>query len=105
MSGPKFTPGPWIAAQYEQGRERIATVATIGDWIVGPERPDYDDHGSAEHDARLIAAAPTLYDLAHQYASECGECAGVGIKPDDEPCDECAFIRVILDEIDVGIVS
>lgn len=70
--------------------------------VVQPGREHHREwHQIIDHpDARLIAAAPRLYDLAHQYASECGECAGVGIKPDDTPCNECAFIRVILDEID-----
>lgn len=49
---------------------------------------------------RLLAHSGALYDLAQRYASECGECAGVGITPDDEPCEDCADIRAILDAID-----
>lgn len=54
---------------------------------------------------RLLAHSGALYDLAQRYASECGECAGVGICPDDEPCEECADIRAILDAIDLPEVT
>ncbi len=47
-------------------------------------------------DARLIAAAPDLLSLAKQYASECMECAGVGITVENEGCDECRFIRDVI---------
>jgi hypothetical protein len=60
------TPGPWGYAEHK-GRESppIATVAVVEEWIVGPEFDDpnmvcYDDHGSAEADAKLISAAPEL---------------------------------------------
>jgi hypothetical protein len=39
-----------------------------------------------------------LLALAHQYATECGECAGTRVQPDDEPCSECAFIWKIIDQ-------
>lgn len=50
-------------------------------------------HAEEGERAALIAAAPRLLELAEQYASECGECAGTGITPDDENCAECRFIR------------
>jgi hypothetical protein len=37
-----------------------------------------------------------LRAMVERYASECGECAGVGITIDDEPCAECADIRALL---------
>jgi len=55
-------------------------------------------------DAPLIATAPDLLALAHQYASECGECAGTrivcGDRKDepDEPCADCAFIWSVIDK-------
>lgn len=48
---------------------------------------------------RLLAHSGALYDLARQCASECGECDGQGVW-DDEPCEDCADIRAILDAID-----
>lgn len=54
-------------------------------------------HGMRPDDAHLIATAPALLELAHIYASECGECAGTRVKPDDEPCDECEFVWLVID--------
>ena len=53
---------------------------------------------NTEADARLIAAAPDLLALAHQYASECGECAGTRVCPDDAPCTECGFIWDVINK-------
>ncbi len=60
----KHTPGPWI---YARGPSGIATVAWCEDYAIGPDtgrgnpsQANYDDHGDAESDARLIAAAPEL---------------------------------------------
>jgi hypothetical protein len=59
----------------------------------------------SEANARLIAAAPDLLALAHQYASECAECGGTGtvvpwsLKPDvTEACSECTDIRAVIDK-------
>jgi hypothetical protein len=61
--------------------------------LVGYMRPS---------DARLIAVAPDLLALAHQYARECGDCSGTRITPDgnggNEPCTECADIWLIIDK-------
>lgn len=48
--------------------------------------------------ACLIAAAPDLLTLAHQYASECGDCAGTRVCPDDEPCTACADVWRVIDK-------
>lgn len=85
----KYTPGPWRLSTtpgnspriyVDQSRESQSELATV----------------YSEANARLIAAAPDLLVLAQQYASECGECAGVGITPDDEDCTECKFIRDVI---------
>ena len=34
--------------------------------------------------------------MLERYASECGECAGVGITIEDEDCKECADIRAVI---------
>ncbi len=59
-----------------------------------------DDPAICRENAEFIARAcnvhPYLVELAEQYGKECGECAGTGITPDDEDCDECRFIRDVL---------
>lgn len=50
-----------------------------------------------EANARLIAAAPALLDLAKQYASECAECLGKGVSDDtDQDCQQCRDIRQVI---------
>ena len=105
----KHTPGPWMYAREPSG---IATVAWCEDYAIGPDtgrgnpsQANYDDHGDAESDARLIAAAPELLALAKQYAGECGMCGGTGretvFAPDGYPshsvdCEDCAGIRAVI---------
>jgi hypothetical protein len=61
----------------------------------------------AKANAVLFATSPDLLALARQYASECGDCAGTRVCPDDEPCTasedytqpcpDCADLRAILE--------
>ncbi len=98
MSAAKHTPGPWHYTVGGNGYSVVGAPYTFRDGsVISPLVATV--HGMQSHNADLIAAAPKLYALAQQYASECGECAGTGVCPDDEPCEECLFIRVILDEI------
>jgi hypothetical protein len=46
--------------------------------------------------AKLIAAAPGLLELARKYASECAECLG-GKDSDSSACEACADIRAVID--------
>lgn len=66
--------------------------------------------------AHLIATAPDLLALAKQYASECSECNGTGLRTisyggdgfgnrcaaradaDDQPCPDCEDIRKVIDK-------
>jgi hypothetical protein len=68
-----WTPGPWVACNDSEtiprGRSEVATVACIGEWIVGASTPGFPggnyrdiDHGTEEADATLIAAAPELVE-------------------------------------------
>lgn len=86
------TPGPWHISPYSS----IVGIAVYGDGIViaGVRA----DKPTAEANARLIAAAPELLALAHQYASECGDCAGTRVCPDDEPCTACADVWAVIDK-------
>lgn len=67
MSAPKFTPGPWYAkAGVSQMVSDDTTIwsapkpnADLSRWFVFA---DADDHGDSEATARLISAAPELYE-------------------------------------------
>jgi hypothetical protein len=54
----------------------------------------------AKANAVLFAAAPDLLALAHQYAEECGDCAGARVCPDDEPCAACADVWAVIDKVE-----
>ena len=86
------TPGPWVVGTSTNrgaapGRVHVLTGQPYRSVAVA----------ETEADAILIAALPDLIALAHQYASECGECAGTRVCPDDEPCTECADIWRVID--------
>lgn len=109
----EHTPGPWwvddrrprgslqVNAKH-RGEGSSYCVASMNYW-----------EGSAnEANAKLIAAAPDLLALAHQYASECAECNGTGTADaweDNVPgditkgvhattmdCEDCADIRAVI---------
>lgn len=59
----------------------------------------------AQHIGDLVAIERrALLALAHQYASECGDCAGMRITPNgrggDEPCTECADIWAVIERVE-----
>lgn len=60
----QHTEAPWAYAKCDSDTG-IATVCIVGDFVVGPDHgspgmASYDNHGTDEADARLIAAAPEL---------------------------------------------
>lgn len=91
------TPGPWHVDQ-TCGGLAIESVRHGNIGLVNLAR-------ASKADARLMSCAPDLLALAKRYASECGECAGVGVLPfghpdrpdEDLPCDECADIRALIE--------
>lgn len=90
MSG-AHTPGPWRDGCDATGAPIVfqrVTRYTLAD-DVNPERVA---------NLKLLDAAPDLLTMAHRYASECGECAGTRICPDDSPCTECADIWRVIDK-------
>ncbi|MFO1394674.1 MAG: hypothetical protein U1F09_12995 [Steroidobacteraceae bacterium] len=91
----RHTPGPW----------KVCEGSPFTRWYVKAIHATYviaecgiSEGKTGEANARLIAAAPDLLALARQYASECGDCAGTRVCPDDEPCTECADIWRIIDK-------
>lgn len=100
------TPGPWLVSdesrtiikQAHFGRPDGVLIATAcGNDASGFFPP----HDEAWANARLIACAPDLLALAHQYASECAECGGTAVvwnhpkDPQDaneRPCPQCSDI-------------
>ena len=96
----KHTPGPWewwTSNSWRRLRSNPANGRDLG--VVTPfVTPDrHADLEVSPADMALIAAAPELLALAHQYASECGDCAGTRVCPDDEPCTVCADIWAVID--------
>lgn len=58
-----WTPGPWrMEWQTPNMGNENATIALVGDYRVTASTPDYEVHGPDKVDARLIAAAPELYE-------------------------------------------
>lgn len=69
MSKPQFTPGPWTPVKVPGGDYRIQ-YNSKGNWL-GLVYHDDDQPERAKADARLIAAAPELYEalvIAQDYA-------------------------------------
>lgn len=101
MSGAKHTPGPWSVSPYSS---IVGIAISGGGYVVAGVRGDRE---FSEANARLIAAAPDLLALAHQYASECGECNGSrvvvgehrrdGTYMGDEHCTVCDDIWAVID--------
>lgn len=80
--------GPWSAHETDTRTSiKDATGRTVAYVQLGPNQ---------DYDAALIAAGPKLLALAMQYATECAECAGVGVKIDNSPCDDCRDIREVI---------
>jgi len=100
------TPGPWYPAR--SGHElivlshtavRSGSIAVLGEYWANYPRDEVTAN------ARLIAAAPELLELARRYASDCPDCNGTGrylrsvclpwigteARPGDA-CEKCADI-------------
>ena len=88
------TPGPWELHFHDASQVGYIDAGTVQFCV---RRTSPDGFQQMRANARLIAAAPELLALAHQYAEECGECAGTRVCPDDEPCTECADIWTVID--------
>ncbi len=64
----KFTPGPWALCPYRPGDKKL--------WINGPAiQIDYDDvdHDEEMANAKLVAAAPELFEALRMVCDECDE--------------------------------
>ncbi len=80
----KFTDGPWTCCRVDIYRPiRNATVARVGDWVVTADTPSYEDHGTSEADAKLIAQAPAMLDQLHLLATLIRGYRDDGLRPDE----------------------
>lgn len=86
---PMFTAGPWTAERMP-GTTSIVSGAKLVAFVSHVKIDPY------EANAALIANAPALFALAQQYASECAECAGVGVTLEGIDCDQCKDIREVI---------
>lgn len=113
MTNAKHTPGPLIAKRGRNGDIGILTATgdVVAECYPNIRRYDEGAHEEAFANGCLYAAASELLALAEQYASECGECSGTGIVPQQmheahdsevndhgrfEPCPDCESIRVVI---------
>lgn len=96
----KHTRAPWEWLTSNDWKRLVHPVAGTQIPILQPtlNRAGHADLMINEADMALIAVVPNLLALAHQYASECGECAGTRITVHDLPCDECRFIWETIDK-------
>jgi DnaJ-class molecular chaperone len=90
---PQFTPGPWRADRSTGAVSATAQTDKVYNIVTchtafAP--------GEKWANAKLIANAPALFALAQQYASECAECAGVGVTIDNRDCEQCRDIRDVI---------
>lgn len=80
--------GEWVAHDTDTRTAiKDANGRTVAYVQLGPNQ---------DYDAALIATSPALLKLAQQYATECGECAGVGVTLDNRDCEDCRDIREII---------
>ena len=97
MSG--FTPGPWSIAPHDEDEERLQVVAQYqllpnlggeqAHWIAECDLQEDPEENKAN--ARLIAAAPNLFnaaelsELPQKHWDECGFCGVTSFGPDGCP--------------------
>lgn len=98
---------PWKAASGEKAADNWL-IASLGQdehdvhWYVTTDLVRASEYyANPQADAYLMSASPDLLVLAHQYASECGDCLGTRVCPlcpDDEPCHACADIWAVINK-------
>ncbi len=85
MSAPKFTEGPWhTRSGATQMCSDDTTVCRIGPRASSPDRSWWifspaNDHGDDEADAKLVAAAPDLYQAAELAEAALSRNLGTGL--------------------------
>jgi hypothetical protein len=98
--------GPWIARSHRHHSPSTVLRESDGTPIAEVDPVDgYGNHPETIANARLIAAAPDLLALAKQYAAECGECDGSGVRqfadeftPAGAQCPDCIGIRAVINK-------
>ncbi len=109
-------PGPWHLSKVNNGLSVEGGLAIDHQGDDGQPQEvcavwGHDDGTQIDDEtranARLIAAAPDLLALAHQYALECSECSGSGKRltlsasghlAGEIDCEDCADIRAVIDK-------
>lgn len=74
MSEPRFTPGPWVAAELGGNRsddDAISIRDASDEWVIAQAWGDCERLAPAmQANAHLIAAAPELYALVKAIAND-----------------------------------
>ena len=103
MSESKHTPGPWVVENSRHPGSNFKQHIRAGKWAVASTRRGYSvSTDEVDANARLIAAAPELLDLARE-AAEVGETiAALACAPDGSyrvPCDatKAELVSIITD--------
>lgn len=81
----QHTPGPWRATPYSS---IVGIAISGGGFVIAGVR---SDRPTAEANAHLIVAAPTMLAKLRQIADECANCQGAR-------CDDCADIWQVIDQ-------
>ena len=62
-------------------------------------RAENAERALEQAEAEIYAMRPLMREakfLLLRYASECGECAGAGVLPDEVPCVKCLDVRKLV---------
>ena len=114
------TPGPWEACRDNEREEYSIgkSLARVGIRLIATVQFGFDEPAESEQhaNAHLIASAPDLLAVAKRYARECPGCGGTALvsrhiegrdtqaamDADDQPCDACADIRLVIEKAEGG---
>lgn len=94
MNNEKFTPGKWRLTAHKRNiliYHRRDVDVGLGQIVAIIEASSDEEVENAVANARLIAAAPEMYDLLRTHCRECERIPG----NENRECELCEFNRVL----------